>query len=167
MNQIAIAKTLLTIWPGLEDYINMMVERARAHALCSYHTPDYTKCIMDKIIDLNVKQQTIRNLSDQLNYVIGKMPDKTQIVIRSYYRLYETATNIIALAKKLGIAERTFYRHLDRAVVFIAKNLTAIGINFFTWQDLLHQHRWIRETFMHQCQLNPLQTNLHQMELNH
>lgn len=167
MNKTAIAKTLLTIRPGLNDYASMLGERARTHALCSYHTPDYTKRIMDKIIDLNVKQQTICNLSAQLNQVIHKLPEATQMVIHHYYRLYETATNIAKLAQKLGVAERTFYRHLDRATTFIANHLNSLGINFFTWQDLLHEHRWIKETFTHQCQLNPLQTNLHQMELNH
>ena len=167
MNKTAIAKTLLTIYPGLEDYATMLGDRAHNHALCSCNTPFLTSRIIDKIIDLNVKQQTIRNLFNHLKQVIDKLPTNTQMVLRSYYHSYGIATNISAQAQKLGIAERTFYRHLDRATTFISQHFHQLGINFFTWQDLLHQHRWIKETFMHQCQLNPQQTPSHQTAPNH
>ena len=167
MNQNAIAKTLLTIWPGLEDYAAMLGERAHNHALCSCNTPCLTKHIIDRIIDLNVKQQTIRNLSTHLNQVIAKLPASTQAVLRSYYRPYGIATNITVQAKQLNLAERTFYRHLDRAVNFVGNHLHTIGINFFTWQDLLHQHPWIKETFMRQCPLNSLRTTPRQKAPNH
>ena len=157
MNENAITKTLLTIWPGLTDYEAMLAERAHNHALCSCNTPLLTNRIIDKIIDLNVKQQTIHNLALRLNRVIEKLPDDTQAVLRSYYRTFGNNTNINVQAKTLGIAERTFYRHLDRATETISRRLDDIGINFFTWQDLLHQHPWIKETFMRQCPLNPLQ----------
>ena len=167
MNQTAIAKTLLTIYPGLDDYAAMLGERAHTHALCSCNTPFLTNRIIDKIIELNVKQQTIRNLSEQMEFVIAKLPAGTQAVLRSYYRTYGIAPNIPAQAAKLNIAERTFYRHLNRAINFVSTHLKTIGINFFTWQDLLHQHQWIKETFTRQCPLNPPQTKLHQKELNH
>ena len=167
MNKNAIAKTLLSIWPGLEDYANMLGERAHTHALCSCNTPYFTTRVIDKIIDLNVKQQTIHNLAQQLNHTVDKLPLATQAVIRSYYHTYGVAQNIPAQAKQLNIAERTFYRHLDRATAFIADHLSFIGINFFTWQDLLHQHTWIKETFTHQCQLSQLRTNVRQKALNH
>lgn len=153
MNQNAISKTLLTIYPGLKDYADMLGERAHTHALCSCNTPFFTERVIDKIIDLNVKQQTIRNLVRQLEKVLGKLPDNTQSVIHSYYQTYGVAQNIQEQAQLLGIAERTFYRHLDRATAYVAQHLHTIGINFFTWQDLLHQHMWIREVFMRQCQL--------------
>ena len=166
MNQTAIAKTLLTIWPGLNDYAAMLSERAHTHALCSCNTPHFTHRIIDKIIDLNVKQQTIHNLANRLNQVINRLPDITQTVIRSYYRPYGIANNIAVQAKRLNLAERTFYRHLDRAAQSVSKHLSQIGINFFTWQDLLHQHQWIKATFMRQCPLNPPQKTTHQKELN-
>ena len=166
MNKNAISKTLLTIYPGLADYATMLSERAHNHALCSCNTPYLTHRIIDKIIDLNVKQQTIHNLATRLQRVMEKLPHDTQSVIHSYYQTYGIAPNIPAQAKLLGIAERTFYRHLDRATEFVANHLTTIGINFFTWQDLLHQHAWIKETFMHQCQLYPLQMPGHQMAPN-
>ena len=162
MNQIAITKTLLTIWPGLDDYATMLGERAHNHALCSCNTPFLTNRIIDKIIELNVKQQTIRNLGLRLNRVIEKLPTETQAVMRSYYRTYGICTDIPAQAQRLGIAERTFYRHLDRATAYVARHLPTIGINFFTWQDLLHQHPWIRETFMRQCPPGPARTKPHQ-----
>ena len=157
MNKNAISKTLLTIWPDLADYEAMLAERAHNHALCSCNTPLLTNRIIDKIIDLNVKQQTIHNLSLRLNRTIENLPANTQAVLRSYYQTLGNNTNIIIQAKQLGIAERTFYRHLDRATEYISRRLDDIGINFFTWQDLLHQHPWIKETFMRQCPLNPLQ----------
>ncbi|MCQ2381768.1 MAG: hypothetical protein MJ054_00505 [Clostridia bacterium] len=166
MNKTAISKTLLTIRPGLDEYATMLGERAHTHALCSCNTPNYTTHIIDKIIDLNVKQQTIHNLSERLKHEIAKLSPSTQAVINSYYRTYGIAQNIAEQAKQLGIAERTFYRHLDRATEFINTHLSQIGINFFTWQDLLHHHNWIKETFMRQCQLNPWQTTEHQKELN-
>ena len=166
MNENAIIKTLLTIWPGLTDYEAMLSERAHNHALCSCNTPLLTNRIIDKIIDLNVKQQTIHNLALRLNRVIEKLPDDTQAVLRSYYRTFGNNTNINVQAKTLGIAERTFYRHLDRATETISRRLDDIGINFFTWQDLLHQHPWIKETFMRQCPPNPLQKIAHRKELN-
>lgn len=167
MNQNAIAKTLLTIWPGLEDYATMLGERAHNHALCSCNTPLLTNRIIDKIIDLNVKQQTIHNLAERLNQVISKLSAGTQAVLHSYYHAYGIAPNIPAQATKLNIAERTFYRHLDRATTFVANHLNTLGINFFTWQDLLHQHQWIKATFTHQYPLNPLRTMPHQKALNH
>lgn len=167
MNQTAISKTLLIIQPELDDYATMLGERARTHALCSCNTPFLTNRIIDKIIELNVKQQAIRNLSIRLKNVINKLPDNTKAVLHSYYRTYGVATNIPTKAKQLGIAERTFYRHLDRATIFISNHFNNIGINFFTWQDLLHQHAWIKATFTHQCQLNPPQTPSHQKESNH
>ena len=150
------------IYPGLSEYAQMLGERAHNHALCSCNTPFFTHRIIDKIIDLNVKQQTIRNLANRLTQVINKLPAGTQDVIRSYYQTYGIAPNIPAQAQLLGIAERTFYRHLDRATTYLADHLESIGINFFTWQDLLHQHAWIKETFTRQCQLNPQQTPEHQ-----
>ena len=167
MNTTAISKTLLTIWPGLDDYANMLGERAHNHALCSCNTPCLTNRIIDKIIDLNVKQQSMRNLSTRLNQVVAKLPADTQKVLHSYYQTYGTAPDIPAQAKILGVAERTFYRHLDRATTYVAEHLDTIGINFFTWQDLLHQHAWIRETFMHQCPLNPLRKTPRQTAPNH
>lgn len=167
MNENAITKTLLTIWPGLDDYAAMLGERAHTHALCSCNTPMLTNRIIDKIIDLNVKQQTIRNLQQRLNRVVEKLPADTQAVLRSYYRPYGATANIPAQAKRLGIAERTFYRHLDRATAFIGRHLNQVGINFFTWQDLLHQHPWIKATFTRQCPPNPPRTTPHQKALNH
>lgn len=166
MNKTAISKTLLMIYPGLKDYAQMLGERAHTHALCSCNTPFLTHRIIDKIIDLNVKQQTIHNLATRLQHTLEKLPTDTQSVIRSYYQTYGVAQNIPAQAQLLGIAERTFYRHLDRATDFVAHHLESIGINFFTWQDLLHQHGWIKETFTHQSQLNPLQTPAHQTALS-
>ena len=167
MNKTAISKTLLTIYPGLSDYADMLGERAHTHALCSCNTPSYTERLIDKIIDLNVKQQTIRNLATQLTRTMEKLPTATQSVIHSYYQTYGIAQNIPEQAKLLGVAERTFYRHLDRATTFIAEHLDHMGINFFTWQDLLHSHAWIRETFTHQCQLNPQQTRADQTAQGH
>lgn len=167
MNENAITKTLFTIWPGLAEYEAMLAERAHNHALCSCNTPLLTNRIIDKIIELNVKQQTIHNLSLRLNRVIDKLPADTQSVLRSYYRSYGLATNIPQQAKRLGIAERTFYRHLDRATMHIARRLDDLGINFFTWQDLLHQHPWIKDTFMHQCPLTPPRKTPRQKALNH
>ena len=167
MNENAITKTLLSIWPGLTEYETMLAERAHNHALCSCNTPLLTNRIIDKIIDLNVKQQTIHNLALRLNRVIDKLPTDTQAVIRSYYRNYGIAANIPAQAKQLGIAERTFYRHLDRAATHVAHRLEDIGINFFTWQDLLHQHPWIKDSFMRQCQPNQLRKTPRQKALNH
>lgn len=167
MNEIAITKTLLTIYPGLNDYAAMLSERAHNHALCSCNTPFLTNRIIDKIIDLNVKQQTIHNLALRLNQVIKQLPHDTQTVLSNYYRPYGITANISQQARRLGIAERTFYRHLDRATAYIRRHLETIGINFFTWQDLLHQHPWIKETFMHQCPLNPLRTTAHQKAPNH
>lgn len=167
MNENAISKTLLTIRPGLTDYANMLGERAHNHALCSCNNPMLTNSIIDKIIDLNVKQQTIHRLADRLNQVIAKLPNKTQEVLHSYYRPFGIATNIPAQANRLGIAERTFYRHLDRATVVIEQHLETIGINFFTWQDLLHQYAWIKETFMRQCPAIPPQMMTPQKVLNH
>ncbi len=167
MNNTAIAKTLFHIWPGLEDYAAMLGERAHTHALCSCNTPFFTNHIIDKIIDLNVKQQAIRNLAERLNHVINKLPAGTQAVLRSYYRTYGTATNIPAQAKQLNIGERTFYRHLDRATTYLIHHLNTVGINFFTWQDLLHQHPWIKETFTRQCPQYPPRTTAHQKAPNH
>ena len=166
MNETAITKTLLTIWPGLGDYEKMLAERAHTHALCSCNTPFFTTRIIDKIIDLNVKQQTIHNLDLRLNRVIAKLPAATQAVLRSYYRPYGVAGNIPTQAKRLGLAERTFYRHLDRATVFVGRHLNQIGINFFTWQDLLHQHTWIKETFTRQCPPSHAQTTPRQKAPN-
>ena len=129
----------------------MLAERAHNHALCSCNTPFLTNRIIDKIIDLNVKQQTIHNLSVRLNRVIEKLPPLTQEILHRYYRTDGPATNILAVSKQLNIAERTFYRHLDRATDYVARHLHTLGINFFTWQDLLHQHDWIKETFTHQA----------------
>ncbi len=167
MNENAITKTLLSIWPGLTEYETMLAERAHNHALCSCNTPLLTNRIIDKIIDLNVKQQTIHNLALRLNRVIDKLPTDTQAVIRSYYRNYGIAANIPAQAKQLGIAERTFYRHLDRATAHLSRRLDDIGINFFTWQDLLHQHPWIKDSFMRQCQPNQPRKTPRQKALNH
>ncbi len=167
MNTNAITKTLFTIWPGLGDYENMLAERAHNHALCSCNTPLLTNRIIDKIIELNVRQQTIHNLAQRLNRIINKLPTDTQAVIRSYYQPYGIATDIPTQANQLGIAERTFYRHLDRATNYLAHRLEDIGINFFTWQDLLHQHHWIKETFIRQCPPNQLRKTVHRKELNH
>ena len=160
------SKTLLNIWPGLDDYTTMLGERAHNHALCSCNTPFLTDRIIDKIIELNVKRQSIHNLSERLNRVIAKLPTDTQAVLRSYYHPYGVASNIPAQAAKLGIAERTFYRHLDRAINYVANHLMTLGINFFTWQDLLHQHPWIKETFMRQFPLNPPRTTPRQKAPN-
>ena len=167
MNTNAIIKTLLTIWPGLADYETMLVERIHNHALCSCNTPLLTNRIIDKIINLNVKQQTIHNLAIRLNRVIDKLPADTQAVLRSYYRTYGIANNIPAQAKQLGIAERTFYRHLDRATTYLTKRLTDLGINFFTWQDLLHEHQWIKDIFTQQCPTTPPQTKPRQKAPSH
>lgn len=167
MNTNAITKTLLTIRPGLSDYENMLAERAHNHALCSCNTPLLTNRIIDKIIELNVKQQTIHNLAQRLDRVISKLPTDTQAVLHSYYQTYGIAADIQTQAAKLNIAERTFYRHLDRATNYIANRLDDIGINFFTWQDLLHQHHWIKETFIRQCPPNQLRKIVHRKEPNH
>ncbi|MCM1404403.1 MAG: hypothetical protein NC133_02800 [Prevotella sp.] len=167
MNTNAITKTLLTVWQGLPDYATMLGERAHNHALCSCNTPMLTNRIIDKIIDLNVKQQTIHHLAQRLQRVIAKLPSDTQAVLRSYYQVYGLTASIPAQAKRLGMAERTFYRHLDRATDYVARHLTDLGINFFTWQDLLHQHPWIKETFMRQCPPSPPRTTPHRKVLNH
>ena len=167
MNTNAITKTLLQIWPGLADYATMLGAQAHNHALCSCNTPMLTNRIIDRIIDLNVKQQSIRHLAEQLNRVINKLPPDTQAVLHSYYRTDGVCANITKQARTLGIAERTFYRHLDRATTYIERHLTTLGINFFTWQDLLHQHPWIKATYLHQAPATPPQTKPRQTAPNH
>lgn len=164
MKNIIIAKTLLTIWPGLADYENTLAERAYTHALCSFNTPLHAERVMQKIIDLNVKQHTMRNLKDALDKVINQMEPDLQKVVRSYYRAYEPQDNIKNLADQIGMSERSYFRKLDAATNYLARKLPQLGINFFTWQYLLLNHAWIKETFIRELQPNRRRSPLRQKE---
>lgn len=152
MENTIIAKTLLSIWPGLDEYERTLADRAYTHALCSFNTPLRAERVMQKIIDLNVKQHSIRNLREALDKVINQMPAELQTIVRGYYRPYEPVDNVKELAERAGMSERSFFRKLDTAINYVARKLPRIGINFFTWQYLLLNHPWIKESFMRECQ---------------
>lgn len=164
MKNTIIAKTLLTIWPGLDEYERSLADRAYTHALCSFNTPLHAERVMQKIIDLNVKQHSVRNLRDALDKVINQMPTDLQTIVRSYYRPYEPADNVKQLAERAGMSERSFFRRLDAATNYVARKLPQIGINFFTWQYLLLNHPWIKECFTRALQPNRRRNHVHQTE---
>lgn len=165
MRNKIIAKTLLSIWPGLQDYEEMLAARAMTHALGSFnHTPRGTERLMEQIITLNVKQHTIRNLRNSLDKVINRLDPSVQQVVRNYYQDYEAADNVKNRAAKLGMSERSYFRKLDSAITDLAQKLPRLGINFFTWKYLLDHHPWIREAFTRALQPNHRRNPLRQTE---
>lgn len=152
MENKVIAKTLLTIYPGLAAYEAMLQTRIQSHALDSFNGTQPTGRLMDKIIDLNIKQQTIHTLRVRLHQLIARQDPLTQKVLHSYYHDFETAPNVTVLASRLHLPERTYFRRLAAAQTYLANHLDYLEINFFTWQYLLQHHRWLKESYLRELQ---------------
>ncbi len=150
----AIAKTLLLIWQQIPDYEKMLENRAHTHALCSFSTPMFTKHIMEKIIDINVKRHTLRNLKNQIDKTINEIDLSIQKVIKHYYKQHGEQKTIKELAEEIQISERSFFRKLNQANDILSEKLTEMNINIFTWTDLLLNFKWIKNIFNQQFQPN-------------
>ncbi len=152
MENKIIAKTLLAVYPGLAAYEAMLRTRMQSHALDSFNGRQPTYRLMDKIINLNIKQQTIHTLRVRLQHLISRQDPLTQKVLHSYYHDCESAPNVAVLAARLHLPERTFFRRLSSAQNYVAQHLDYLGLNFFTWQYLLQHHRWLQESYLREMQ---------------
>ncbi len=152
MENKVIAKTLLAMAPGLAAYEAMLNTRIQSHALDSFNGNQPTARLIDKIINLNIKQQTIHTLRVRLQHLLDRQDPLTQKVLHSYYHDFASAPNVAVLASRLHLPERTFFRRLSTAQNYVAAHLDYLGINFFTWQYLLQHHRWLKESYLRELQ---------------
>jgi DNA-directed RNA polymerase specialized sigma subunit len=140
------AKTLLTIWPDLDNYRKILEQKIHTKIIESYSSPDATMQIVEKIIDISVRKDTIRNLSRDLESAAAGLPPTPQTVLRSFYYIKQkTAPKI---ATEMGISVRSFYRVLDSAVNKFAKRLESIGMNQFTFANLMNTVPWIKSVYL-------------------
>jgi DNA-directed RNA polymerase specialized sigma subunit len=153
-NERAIAKTLLVLWPQMSGYCTMLEQKIHKTALGSFGSPNSTRQIMEKIINITAQKDIINNLQKELTHAISKFPpDTQQLLTNFFYNKQKTANDISA---EMNLSRRSFYRRLDSAVDKLARGLKHMGINAFTWSNLTDNHAWIREAFNYQVQ--PAQT---------
>jgi DNA-directed RNA polymerase specialized sigma subunit len=143
----AIAKTLLVLWPHLEDYGQMLEQKIMRHAEDSFHSPAPTEQIMNKIIDINAKKDTIRKLKQEIDCAIERLTPISRKIIKKYYSKTNREKTIKDIAAENGMPERSFFRRIDSATTELAMQLNDMGINAFTWSYLLIHHSLIKSAF--------------------
>ena len=140
MNIHAAAKTLLTIAPNLEAYCLGLERRnlfRASHAYSSLKDPEELCRI---IIDQTYRISYLRDLNRKIQTLITCFPEKHAKIIKTYYLKRKP---IKVIAEKLGIEERTVFRHIHEATSYFAFRLDRLGINSFTFGRLLEQNQWI------------------------
>ena len=145
--ELAIAKTLLAMWPHLKGYGEMLEQKIRTKALGSFDSPIRTEKIMERIIDLTVKRHTIANLQKEIDRAIARLPEVTGKVLLNYYGVGNNPRPIKDMAEEHGMSERSFFRKLDSSITELAAQLETMGINAFTWANLVTNHEWIKDAF--------------------
>jgi DNA-directed RNA polymerase sigma subunit (sigma70/sigma32) len=143
----AIAKTLLILYPHLEDYRNMLQQKIMKWVLGSFNSTLPTEQVMEKIIDTNVRRDTIKKLKTEIDLALSRVTPFSKKIIMKYYTQANKQKTLANIAKENGVAERCLFRRIDTAIDELAAQLNTMGINAFTWSHLLIHHTWIKEAF--------------------
>jgi DNA-directed RNA polymerase specialized sigma subunit len=145
-----IAKTLLIIWADIPNYCEILEQKIYQNALCSYNNPNATEKIIDRIIDIAVRKDILKNLSKELERVVSGLPPRQQTILHNHYcHKQKTATEVTT---EMGISVRSFYRHLNSAVDSVTKQLDSMGINSFSWGFITDQNSWIKNVYLEQAE---------------
>ena len=140
MNIHAAAKTLLTVAPKLEIYAQALERRnlfRASHSYSSLRDPDE---LCQLIIDQTYRIHYLRDLSRKIATLLTCFPAQYSKIIKMYFFKKLTTSEI---AKKLKVATRTVFRHVNEAASHFAFRLDRLGINSFTFKRLLEQNPWI------------------------
>jgi hypothetical protein len=145
----AMAKTLLLIYSGIDYYIQSQEDKLNVRILQSLGSPELnTKDILDNIIDISVKLNILKTLKKEINMIINNMSKQDAEVIKKYFEQSDGKKTAKDLAKEAYISERSFYRRLDAAIANFTLILPEIGINSFTWANLMLNFGYFKEIFV-------------------
>lgn len=144
-NSIRIANTILAVWPDLEDYCKGIERHIYKEAMGSYTNPNATVRIIDKIIELNARKDTLQALARGLETVIDGMPPLEREILRKIYLTKEVTVQ--GMSAQTGIPLRSCYRRISNAAELLAARLGDMGVNTLTWEYLLANNPWIKTVF--------------------
>ncbi|MDR0384156.1 MAG: hypothetical protein LBH47_02420 [Christensenellaceae bacterium] len=139
----AVAKTLLLVWPAIEEERRVLNGKIDYYCSRGMNPAWNTEQLMEKIAEVSAKSAMLQNLKKEIDGAVAQLPEKLQRVINAYYTRRKFKEKVVSA----GFAETTFLRHLDLAINAVSLRLDGIGINAFTWQNLLANFTLIRSIF--------------------
>ena len=149
-NNIKIARTLLSLWPDLDNYYLGIEKQIFKSAMASYGNPDNTMQIIDKIIELTMRKDVLRALARDINATIGGLPPVENELLHKFYLTRDKTAR--EFSAQLGMPLRSFYRKVSNAVQLFSQRLPNMGINTFTWERLLSDNPWFKTVFDNDAQ---------------
>jgi RNA polymerase sigma factor (sigma-70 family) len=144
MNKVAVAKTILTVMPLVDEFKERCL---RVNLSCAENSmfDCYEGRAMERVVDRIATANVIHNLRVRVMEYLEKLPKDEESLLRFYF-MEGRATKEIA--EKIGKTQRTVFRRIDKAVEKFAKNLEKIGINTFTFRELVENNRLVAEIYL-------------------
>jgi hypothetical protein len=156
-----ISRTLLTLWPHLENYGKMLEQKVTRYTMSGFNSVIPTEQIMEKIIDVHAQRDTVRNLKKEIDTALTMLSPASRKMLINYFNGEDKRENRRVISQKRNLSERSFYRRLEAAIDELAKRLNIMGINSFTWSHLLITNDWLKRAYQQATlKMQPDQTEL-------
>lgn len=145
--KIIVARTLLATLGRMDDYIEHTTKKVDLTVIASASTTMSAEAICEKVINNLLKKDKIVDLRLRVRKLIRSLSGEHSHLLHSHYVEGKTVSAIAADKK---VTERTAFRHLNKAQEEFSRGLGSIGINNFTFGDLVREYRWLREELSQQ-----------------
>ena len=141
---MAVAKTILGILPKIDRYCEVGERANYSRAVNSITGADDTMTLMEKIIDCTFQIDRLRYLKSKVLQMLDHMPENMGAVLRHYF-MDGGDTSGRAFDAKMGWAKNSTSRYFKEGVQYVAERLEWLGINYFTFKQIIRQFPWVRD----------------------
>jgi DNA-directed RNA polymerase specialized sigma subunit len=145
MNKVAVAKTILTVMPLVDKFCESCRKVSYQRAYDSQFGFEDAERVCERIIRDVGRADEMHNLKVRVMDYLENMPKGAGALLRFYF-IEELST--AQIANKINKSQRTVFRHIDRAINQMAEDLDKIGINYFTFKQLITTNVWVRNVFV-------------------
>ena len=139
---LIVAKTILSCYPRIEEFKEYSKALVNKTALLSFYSLMSTEAIVGKILSKMKIKDVLAKLKQDIDDIMQET--KRYETIRLHFFKQKTCFQI---ADMLDIHIRTVFRRLNREISDFSSQLPKLGIDSFSFRDLLKKHRWIRHEY--------------------
>jgi len=146
--QISRAKTLLNIWNRIDRHVAHHEKLITLIAQHSFDAGSGADELINKIIDRMFNKERLCILKNKIESLAMSLSGGCAQIIRFYF-LDKIPTTEICITN--GTSSRTVFRQLKTGVEEFASRLGEIGMNTYTFNDLLKDYSWIKGIYEQVC----------------
>ena len=141
-----VTRTILEAMPYIDGYCEGITKFNHTRAINSYYGTQDTLALMEKIIEKSYQVQQLHNLKIKTEKQLGTLKPQYGKALTLFFLKAQKAP---AIAKEMGIAERTIFRYIEKGLEEFAENIDAV-IPPLVFRQLLANNGLIRSLYMEQ-----------------